>query len=114
MKLNKEDFNVLDRLLTKMGFGSYYDCIQLLKDIIYKIRPKLQCKLEKETDLYILIMLLARLPIKNTRELIAEFLQDWQWGDSYGKTTHLLGFKYPSCTGYWEWFEKKWEKRLEE
>lgn len=61
MKLNRTDFDLLDNLLSKIGFGSYYDCIQLLRDIIYDIEPKLQCKLEKETDLFLLINLISRL-----------------------------------------------------
>lgn len=61
MKLNKEDFNELDKLLNKIGFGSYYDCLQLLKDAIYNLRSDLQCKLEKETDLLVLVMLVNKL-----------------------------------------------------
>ena len=61
MKLNKTDFNTLDKLLVKIGFGSYYDLIQMLRDIIYNIQPKLQCELEKETDLLFLIKLISKL-----------------------------------------------------
>ena len=61
MKLNKTDFDLLDNLLSKVGFGSYYDCIQILRDIAYNIQPKLQCKLEKETDLFVLIKLISKL-----------------------------------------------------
>jgi len=64
MKLNKTDFDILDKLLVKIGFGSYYDCIETLRIIIYNIEPKLQYKLEKETDLLILIKLLYRLTHK--------------------------------------------------
>lgn len=64
MKLNKKDFNVLDELLCKIGFGSYYDCIQVLKDAIYKLEPKLQCKLENETDLHIIVSLVYHLASK--------------------------------------------------
>ncbi len=64
MKLNKTDFNTLDKLLVKIGFGSYYDLIQMLRDTIYNIQPKLQCKLEKETDLLVLIKLLSKLSYK--------------------------------------------------
>ena len=64
MKLNKTDFDILDKLLVKIGFGSYYDLIQMLKDTIYNIEPKLQCKLEKETDLIYLITLLNKLSKK--------------------------------------------------
>lgn len=61
MRLNREDFELLDNLLSKIGFGSYYDCIQLLKEVIYIIEPKLQCKLENETDLHTIIMLINRI-----------------------------------------------------
>ncbi len=60
MKLNKTDFNVLDNLLSKIGFGSYYDLIQMLRDIAYNIEPRLQGKLKKETDLLKMINLLSR------------------------------------------------------
>ncbi len=61
MKLNKIDFNALDKILSKIGFGSYYDLIQMLRDIAYNIEPKLQGKLEKETDLLKLIKLINKL-----------------------------------------------------
>lgn len=64
MKLNKTDFDTLDKLLVKIGFGSYYDCIIMLRTIIYNIEPKLQCKLEKETDLLKLINLISKLSYK--------------------------------------------------
>jgi len=75
MKLNKTDFNILDKLLNKIGFGSYYDLIQMLREIIYNIQPKLQYKLEKETDLLVLIKLLSKLSY-NTKKLIKEALKD--------------------------------------
>ncbi|KKM79964.1 hypothetical protein LCGC14_1344700 [marine sediment metagenome] len=75
MKLNKTDFNILDDLLVKIGFGSYYDLIQMLRDIAYNIQPNLQCKLEKETDLLILIKLISKLA-HNTKKLIKEALKD--------------------------------------
>jgi len=61
MKLNKTDFNILDKLLNKIGFGSYYDLIQMLKDTAYNIQPKLQNKLEKETDLLKMVSIVNRL-----------------------------------------------------
>jgi len=61
MKLNKEDWKLLDKLLSKIGFGSYYDCTQVLKDAIYNLKPELQCKLEKENDLHKLIILLSKI-----------------------------------------------------
>jgi len=64
MKLNREDFNKLDDLLRKIGFGSYYDCLIMIKDAIYNIEPKLQCKLEGESDLLKIIILLARISKK--------------------------------------------------
>jgi len=64
MKLNKKDFDILDNLLVKIGFGSYYDCIVMLRTIIYNIEPKLQSKLEKETDFLKLINWISRLSYK--------------------------------------------------
>ena len=73
MKLNKQDFDVLDGLLSKIGFGSYYDCIQVLRDIIYKIaynfKPETRNNLENETDLYKIISLINRIASKNKRDL---------------------------------------------
>lgn len=68
MKLNKKDFEIFDALLTKIGFGSYYDCIQVLKDAIYDIEPKLRCKLEKETNLFNIINLISRIASKHKVE----------------------------------------------
>lgn len=68
MKLAKKDFDILDKLLMKIGFGSYYDCIEMLKGIIYNIEPKLECKLEKETDLLKLINLISKLSYKLKKE----------------------------------------------
>ncbi len=68
MKLNKTDFNILEDLLVKIGFGSYYDCIQMLRDIAYNIQPKLQRKLEKETDLLKIVNLISRLT-KNKKKM---------------------------------------------
>lgn len=64
MKLNKKDFEILDDLLSKIGFGSYYDCIQLLKDAIYNLEPNLRGKLEKETDLLVIVGLVNRIACK--------------------------------------------------
>ena len=79
MKLNKTDFNVLDKLLSKIGFGSYYDLIQMLRDISYNTEPKLRYKLELETDLFVLIKLISKLSYKvknqikkQTKEIIKD------------------------------------------
>jgi len=68
MKLNKKDFEVLNGLLSKIGFGSYYDCIQLLKDAICDLEPKLQHPLEKETDLLTIVMLINRITSKHKKK----------------------------------------------
>jgi len=68
MKLNRTDFDLLNDLLNKIGFGSYYDCIQLLKDAIYDIEPKLRGKMEKETDLHVIVMLINRIASKHKKE----------------------------------------------
>jgi hypothetical protein len=64
MMLNKQDWETLNNLLQKIGFGSYHDCIQVLKDTIYNLKPELQCKLEKETNLHHIVILLYKLSNK--------------------------------------------------
>ena len=71
MRLNKQDFDILDGLLCKIGFGSYYDCIQLLKDAIYSIKPELRSKLEKVDDLLLIVNLLNHIT-KKIKEVIKD------------------------------------------
>lgn len=68
MKLNKQDFDKLDKLLKKIGFGSYYDLIECLKMILHnmhldilKQKPILNEKIASETDLHTLINLILEL-----------------------------------------------------
>ena len=37
MKLEKEEWNQLDSLLGKLGFGGYYDLMELLRGIAYNL-----------------------------------------------------------------------------
>ncbi|MFW9881474.1 MAG: hypothetical protein ACFFG0_51070 [Candidatus Thorarchaeota archaeon] len=64
MKLNKEDWNQLDNLLSKMGFGGYYDVCECLKQSILDINKitKLfkEDKIQENNDLYMLIKILNR------------------------------------------------------
>jgi len=67
MKLNKKDWNELDRLLGKMGFGGYYDCIEVLRSAASKLAKDkklsddLQDFIQEEDDLQILIVLINQL-----------------------------------------------------
>ena len=64
MKLEKEDWNQLDNLLQKSGFGGYYDLCECLKQAIIdinKITKLFQCKKIQETnDLLLLVRLLNK------------------------------------------------------
>ena len=70
MRLNKEDWNQLDDLLTKMGFGSYYDCVEVLKNIILDLDEKVYDKLveKNESDIHVLIMLISHITGKLKNE----------------------------------------------
>ena len=63
MRLIKEDWEQLDTLLCKVGFGGYYDLIETLKMIVSNLSPK-PLDLTKENDICILIMLIAELSRK--------------------------------------------------
>jgi hypothetical protein len=81
MKLNKEDWNQLDKLLSKVGFGGYYDlceCIKMsINDILKNRRLKLSIFFIKKNgkditikeiidnnDLHSLVLLLNKLSHK--------------------------------------------------
>lgn len=53
---------------------------------------------------------------KEKQELIAKFLRDWRWGKAF--QFHLPNInkmcKCPEVWDYWNWFEKKWQKKLQE
>lgn len=71
MKLNKKDWSLLDELLAKIGFGGYYDCIEVLRMTAlalckYRVLPfekcaKIQQNIRKEDDLQALILVIYRL-----------------------------------------------------
>ena len=61
MRLSKSDWNRLDELLGKVGFGGYYDLIEVLKDTARNLKPDLSDKIRKEDDLHTLVTLIYRL-----------------------------------------------------
>ncbi len=67
MKLNKEDWKKLDELLSKIGFGGYYDFVECLKIILKNLtlkridNIKFDELLNKETDIYKLINLILKI-----------------------------------------------------
>lgn len=58
MLLNKEDWQTLDNLLSKIGFGGYYDTVEILKMSIINLKPHAKEIIKDENDLHILINLL--------------------------------------------------------
>lgn len=64
MKLNKEDWKKLDELLTKIGFGGYYDLVECLKMILrdfpYK-NEKFYKLVEKENNIHVLVNLILEI-----------------------------------------------------
>lgn len=56
-KLEKQEWETLDKLITKIGFGSYYDLIEMLRMTITNLEPKLNPKINTESDLLTLIQL---------------------------------------------------------
>jgi len=64
MKLPKDQWNQLDKLLGKIGFGGYYDCIEVLRSIAIKLSDKNEDLIEKireEDDLLVLILVISKL-----------------------------------------------------
>jgi len=63
MKLAKEDWNQLDTLLSKMGFGGYYDCIEVLRMAATNLTEdeKIKHEIQREDDLVALILLIEKL-----------------------------------------------------
>ena len=64
MKLFKEDWQQLDILLNKAGFGGYYDLVECLRMAITNIVPELNEDIKKESDIQILVALLLRVSKK--------------------------------------------------
>jgi len=49
MRLSKEDWNKLDDLLGKMGFGGYYDLLEVLKESAFRLcKDKIEDEEKKE------------------------------------------------------------------
>lgn len=64
MKLNKEDWKKLDELLSKIGFGGYYDFVECLKmilrDLLYE-NDKFYELVKKESDIHTLVSLILKI-----------------------------------------------------
>lgn len=75
-RLNKKDWQQLDVLLSKMGFGGYYDVAECLKMSIRDISKIVDIekpteflnKVSEEKDLQILVSLLNTITSKINRE----------------------------------------------
>jgi len=73
MKLNKKDWTELDRLLGKMGFGGYYDCIEVLRSATSKLAKDkkltedFQDFIREEDDLQVLVLLVNQLAWRKTK-----------------------------------------------
>jgi len=74
MRLSKEDWNKLDDLLGKMGFGGYYDLLEVLKIGAFRLcddkfkdgekREKYKQTIRGETDLIFLVVLINHLILR--------------------------------------------------
>jgi len=77
MKLNKEEWNKLDNLLRKIGFGGYYDFLECLKISINDINDIYQVfnqeKIQELKDLSISVKLLNKLTNINRVKILDLF-----------------------------------------
>ena len=64
MRLTKQDFDQLDELITKIGFGSYYDLIEIIKMTITNLEPTAHQIINKEDNLYDLIIIMLEISKK--------------------------------------------------
>lgn len=62
--LSKEEWEKLDELLGKHGFGGYYDLVECLKGVLSKIRPELDQN--QIRDLPTVVKTLMRVTSKKT------------------------------------------------
>ena len=60
MKLSKEDWTQLDKLLGKVGFGGYYDLVECLRMAIINLAPEISNDIQKESDIQVLVTLLIK------------------------------------------------------
>jgi len=71
-RLEKRDWNQLDNLLRKIGFGGYYDLVELIQINILRVvrlNPKyreplitrFEVELEEESNLHTLVLLLTEI-----------------------------------------------------
>lgn len=61
MRLAKVDWERLDSLLGQVGFGGYYDLVEVLKTIVTNLKPSVAPSITGEADLHNLIMLITAL-----------------------------------------------------
>lgn len=64
MKLSKEDWQQLDILLGKVGFGGYYDLVECLQMVITNISPELDNIVKNQSDIQVLVTLLITISKK--------------------------------------------------
>ena len=65
MKLPRDEWKKLDDLLTKVGFGGYYDLLECLRDVGRRFNRKLEASEDwsKEDDLHTMVKVLMKLRI---------------------------------------------------
>ena len=63
-QLSKEEWTLLDKLLSKLGFGGYYDLVECIKQAIFDINSKTNMFIKKNvrenTNLVVLVKILNR------------------------------------------------------
>jgi hypothetical protein len=67
MKLSKEDWTQLDLLLSKVGFGGYYDFVECLRMAITNLAPELSNVIKKEADIQMLVTLLLKVSTRSEK-----------------------------------------------
>jgi hypothetical protein len=58
MQLKYNEWTELDALLSKMGFGGYYDVVEILKMSITNLKPEYAQDITQSKDIFELIHLL--------------------------------------------------------
>ena len=61
MRLAKADWERLDSLLGQVGFGGYYDFVEVLKTIVTNLKPSVTDSIIGEADLHTLVMLITEI-----------------------------------------------------
>jgi len=78
MRLSKEDWNKLDELLGKIGFGGYYDLLEVIKEGAFRLckdkikdgqeRKKYEYTIRKENDLKFMVTFVNHLIFKEDKK----------------------------------------------